>query len=263
MRPIDPARPRAVLVAVILLGIGAGLVAAGFLTVTGEPAIEDAIAIEEAAADPTAGGEGELVSRSAQRGIGLFAAYGLSGAAFGLLFGAAFLALGRGPLRAEPFRRAMVAGVALAGAVTVSPWLKYPPNPPAVGDPATLGQRQALYGVLIVLTAVVLFGAAWMSGRLRETGWSQGARVAAVGTAVVVAMLVAYGLLPGAPDPVEVPATLVWRFRLASLGGNLVLWGVLTVGFGLLAGRGGGGGDGSGRAAPPAVARRAVATFPS
>ena len=31
---------------------------------------------------------------------------------------------------------------------------------------------------------------------------------------------------------VLVPATLVWRFRLASLGANLTLWTVLTLGMG-------------------------------
>ena len=41
----------------------------------------------------------------------------------------------------DPFRRALVAGAVLAGAITVAPWLKYPPNPPAVGDPDTLAKR--------------------------------------------------------------------------------------------------------------------------
>jgi predicted cobalt transporter CbtA len=31
-----------------------------------------------------------------------------------------------------------------------------------------------------------------------------------------------------------VPATLVWRFRVASLGANLTLWAVLTLGVGWL-----------------------------
>jgi hypothetical protein len=34
-----------------------------------------------------------------------------------------------------------------------------------------------------------------------------------------------------------VPANLLWRFRIASLGGNLLLWGVLTAGFGFAAAR--------------------------
>jgi predicted cobalt transporter CbtA len=47
---------------------------------------------------------------------------------------------------------------------------------------------------------------------------------------VAVPMLLAYALLPSAPDEVSVPATLVWRFRVASLGANLTLWATLTLG---------------------------------
>src|SRR2546426_403450 len=45
----------------------------------------------------------------------------------------------------------------------------------------------------------------------------------------------ACALLPPPPDPTPVPAALIWRFRLASLAGNLLLWAPLTAGFGLLA----------------------------
>ena len=65
--------------------------------------------------------------------------------------------------------------------------------------------------------------------------WYLDGRVAAVVGSVAPPLLVAYALLPGAPDPVDVPATLVWRFRVAALGGNLVLWTVLSLGFGVAA----------------------------
>jgi hypothetical protein len=41
-------------------------------------------------------------------------------------------------------------------------------------------------------------------------------------------------LLPANPDEIEVPATLIWRFRLASAGGQLAFWAVLGVVFGWL-----------------------------
>jgi predicted cobalt transporter CbtA len=235
---LDPARPRSVLRGAAVIGLAAGLVAALFLTYAGEPAVEAAIAIEEAHAAAAAAGHEvgqEAVSRGTQRGVGLFGAYALTGGAFGLLFGAAFLGLRRG--RPDPFRRALVAGGLLAGALTVSPWLKYPPNPPAVGDPATLASRQLLHLAVIVLTAVVLAGAAHLSGRLRAAGWEEARRVAAVAAAVAVPLALAYAVLPPPPDAVEVPAALLWRFRLASLGGNLLLWAALTLGFGVVASR--------------------------
>ena len=113
--------------------------------------------------------------------------------------------------------------------------MKYPPNPPAVGDPETAAYRQRLYFIVIVATFAVLVGAVQLLGRLRAAGWPEHRRLAAVVVSVVVVLSAVYALLPGAPDPVPMPATLIWRYRLASLSGNLILWGVLTLGFSLAA----------------------------
>ncbi len=237
---IDLSRPRSVALGAVALGILGGLLAALLLTFIGEPSIEEAINIEHDRAEATAGpadaahpAEPEIVSRSVQKGVGLFSAYALSGAAFGLLFAVVFWAL-RGS-RPDPFRRALVAGTILAGALTVAPWLKYPPNPPAVGDPDTLAQRQILYVSLICLTAVVGVAAAALSTRLQREGWPEPRRTVAVVAAVVVALAIAMAVLPGAPDPITVPANLLWRFRLASLSGNLLLWTTISLGVGALA----------------------------
>jgi hypothetical protein len=40
--------------------------------------------------------------------------------------------------------------------------------------------------------------------------------------------------LPPNPDAIEVPATLIWRFRLASLAGSLTLWTITSLSFGWL-----------------------------
>ncbi len=50
--------------------------------------------------------------------------------------------------------------------------------------------------------------------------------------AVLAPMFLVMAVLPAAPDTVEVPATLVWQFRLASLGGGFLLWTLLILGFG-------------------------------
>ena len=98
-----------------------------------------------------------------------------------------------------------------------------------------LARRQTLYVTLLVLTLLVLGAAAHLSRRLRATGWPEARRVAAVVIAVAVPLAVVYAVMPPPPDAVNVPATLLWRFRLASLGGNLALWTVLALGLGLLA----------------------------
>lgn len=230
---VDPSRLRSLAVAAAVIGLLAGIVGAAFASIAGEPAVDDAIAIEEANAaqpeDPAAHSDDEAsVSRSDQRGVGLFGAYALSGAAFGALLAVTAHGLRRG--RPDPARRVVLAGVILAGAFTVAPWFKYPPNPPAVGDPSTLAERQFLYVAVICIAAAVGLGATAVSQRLRAAGWSFERRVAVVAAVIAVPMLVAYAVMPAAPDEVSVPPTLVWRFRVASLGANLTLWTVLTIG---------------------------------
>ena len=58
-------------------------------------------------------------------------------------------------------------------------------------------------------------------------------------TIIVYAAIVAIGLiaLPANTDKVAVPATLLWRFRVASAGGQLVLWTTLGLTSGALASR--------------------------
>ena len=237
----DFTRPRTIVVAALLIGVLAGLGGAVFHTVATEPRVDDAIAIEEAAADADhamAGddaGDGEQevsVSRADQKGAGLFLAYALTGAAFGL-----FLAITSLSLRTTtggPFRRVVTSGMVLAGAVTVAPWLKYPPNPPAVGDPSTVGERERLYVLCIVLAALALAGLAHLSGRLRTAGWPDDRRVAVVVAVGLVAFALLFGLLPSNPDDIGVPANLVWQFRLNTLTGNLLVWTLLTVGLGVV-----------------------------
>lgn len=233
----DPGRPLAVVVGAVLAGILAGLLSSVLLTFTAEPVIDQAIALEEsnAAADEPGGpAEPEVVSRSEQKGFGRVAGYAIGGGAYGVLFGVAFLALRRRPA-GDAFRHSLLAGAFVAGAFTVMPWLKYPPNPPAVGDPATISERQWKYLALIFLSLVVLSAAARLSRLLRERHWLDDERLIAVGLAVVVPLGVICAVLPPSPDAIEVPANLLWRFRVASLGGNLLLWTVLAVTFGAAA----------------------------
>jgi predicted cobalt transporter CbtA len=230
---VDPSRLLSLAVAAALVGLGAGIVGATFASIAGEPAVDDAIAIEEANAaqpeDPAAHSDDEAsVSRSDQRGVGLFGAYALTGAAFGALLALTAHGLRRG--RPDPARRVVLAGAILAGAFTVAPWFKYPPNPPAVGDPGTLAERQGLYVTVICIAAALGLGATVLDRRLRAAGWPEHRRLPALVAAVAVPMLLAYALLPPAPDEVSVPATLVWRFRVASLGANLTLWATLALG---------------------------------
>ncbi|MGC4747439.1 CbtA family protein [Micromonospora sp. DT201] len=224
-----------VLVRGLLAGLIAGLIAGTFAYVAGEPQVEAAIAIEEAAAahsEPAAGGhdhEDALVSRTGQRG-GLFLATGLFGAAMGGLLATAYVLLSRRRRTYDDGRSGLLlAGAALLGAVIV-PFLKYPANPPAVGDPATINQRTVTYLLMVVLGLVAVWaGSLGYRAVGNEAPTWQRAAAAAAGFLLVT--VVSYVVMPSFQEvPADFPATLLWDFRLASLGTQVVLW----TGIGLL-----------------------------
>ena len=213
-----------------LAGLAGGAALAAVLLVLGEGPIGRAVALERAA-DP--GPREELFGRLAQQ-LGGAAAALLFGVAVGLVFAVAFARL-RPRLAARDDWRA---ALALAGAsflvVSAVPFVKYPPNPPAVGDPATIGQRSALY-VVVLAWSLVAAALGWKAcAGLRRRAVPEHLRLpASVGLAVVV-VVVGLVALPAGPDPATAPAALVWRFRLASLAGAAALWAVTGTVFGWL-----------------------------
>ena len=222
----------------MLAGILAACLAFVFARVFGEPQVNLAIAVE-AAMDAASGEppEPELVSRGMQASLGLLTAAVMYGAAYGGLFSLVFATAYGRIGRFSPRMLAMLLAGAGFLAVVMVPDLKYPANPPAVGQPETIGIRTAAYFEMVVfslcaLTLAVLAGRA-LAARLGN--WN----ATLCGGAIFV-MLV--GLLQWAlPDISEVPdnfpAVVLWRFREAALGMQLVLWGSLGLIFGLLAER--------------------------
>lgn len=228
--------PRNLLVRGMLVGLAAGVLAFLFAYLVGEGPIDAAIAFEEANATPGPGAaaEPELVSRTVQSTVGLLTASVIYAVALGGLFSMAFaVAYGR---IGRVGVRATAALVALVGFVVVAvvPWLKYPANPPATGNPDTIGQRTSLYFLMIViaLAALALAVYAGRSQAARLGGWN----ATLVGLAVFVAVVaVAHVLLPAIDEvPEGFSPVLLWNFRLASLGTQLVVWTTFGLGFGAL-----------------------------
>lgn len=216
-------------------GLIAGLVAGAFAFAFGEPYVDRAIAIEEAASshDPAAASEPPPpVSRDGQR-VGLLLASALYGTAIGGLFALAFAALrGRAGRRGDWSTAVWLAGLSFV-ALTVVPALKYPANPPAVGNPDTIGSRTALYLTLIAISLLALL-AAWRALRQLPQSLPPSMRqLAAVGLFVAVVGS-AFAVLPTVNEvPRGYPADLLWGFRITSLGVQAVLWSLLGVLFGL------------------------------
>ncbi len=224
----------------MLAGIAAGLAAFLFAAAFGEPPVDAAIAVEaagEAATHAAHGHEHEVVSRGVQSTAGLLTATTAIGLALGCLVALVFAGVyGR---VSSAGARATALAIAAGGFVVfvLVPLTKYPPNPPAVGDPDTIGARTWLYFGLILTTVIALAAAVQLAKR-RAASWGTW-NAALAGTALFLALTaVAQVLLPAVDEvSAEFPAAVLWEFRLASAGTQLVLWTTLGLAFGWAAER--------------------------
>lgn len=233
----------------VAAGAAAGVVAAGVIWLLVEPVLRRALALE--ASHMAHGGHHEqpLLSRGAQV-VGGVLTTAVVGVLFGVVFAVVFARVcHRLPVRTDLGRSVLLAAIGF-GVFSLLPAVAYPANPPGVGDPSTVTERTLLYVLsilmgLLLVTVVAMVHRALAGGRLRP------AQVVGVDVLVAVVVLVAVlTLLPPSPDPVprDVPADLLWDFRLASLAQLASMWATLGLAFGLLL---------EARAAKPAVQDRA------
>lgn len=236
---------RTLLVRGMLAGLVAGVLATLFAYFFGEPSVDAAIGLEGAAAHShsapgahehaPAEAEEELVTRGVQSTVGLLTGVGLYGVAVGGLFSLAFaFVYGRlGTLRPR-VTAALLAGGAFV-VVFLVPFLKYPGNPPAVGQAGTIGSRTSLYFGFVALSLLVGILAAAFGRKLADKlGAWHGGLIAAGGYVVLIG--VAAALLPSIDEvPDGFPGSTLWTFRLASVGTQVVLWTALGLAFGAFA----------------------------
>lgn len=244
---------RSLLVRGMLAGLLAGVLATLFAYFFGEPSVNAAIGFEAStgvahshvhdSATPTAtvdpapaadAPDEELVGRDVQSTLGLLTGVGVYGIAIGGLFALAFAVVSGRVSAWRPRLTALALGAGAFAVVFAVPFLKYPANPPAVGEPGTIGLRTGLYfgfvGLSLLFGVLAVLGGRKAAGRLGT--WAGG--LLAIG-GYVLAMAVCASVLPAIDEvPADFSASTLWSFRVASLGTQLVLWTVLTLTFGVL-----------------------------
>src|SRR5277367_1564504 len=235
----------------MLIGLVAGILSFGFLKIVGEPAVDRAITFEtgmdeakdkakadEAAAKgmtmPKEDPEPELVSRPVQAGIGLFTGVAVYNTAFGGLFALVFAFAYRRMGDFDPRTTSALLAISGIVAVYIVPSLKYPASPPSVGDPDTIGMRTALYFAMIAISLAAMI-ASWMLRNrlgLQYGRWN----AALIGMAAYLIVVVAAGVaLPAVNEvPEGFPAVVLWQFRMASAGAQLIMWATIGLAFGAL-----------------------------
>ncbi len=222
----------------MIAGVVGGLLAFLFARVYGEPLVDFAIAFEEQVSQAEGvAAEPELVSRATQAGLGLLTGITVYSAALGGILSLVFaLAYGRfSALGARP----LAALSALAGfvAVILVPMVKYPANPPAVGNPETIGIRTELYFIMLAVSLAVMVAAIALARHYRSRLGAWNAAIVG-GLAYVVVMAAVMTLLPEINEvPEAFSAVVLWRFRVASLGLQAIIWGIQGLLFGFLAER--------------------------
>lgn len=226
---------RTYLVRGMLVGLLASVVAFGFAKAVGEPQIAEAVALEEQLAQQRGEREEEpVVSRAVQGTIGLGTGLVVTGVALGGIFALVFAFVHRRlTQRSARSTAALLAGAAFVTVYFV-PFLKYPPNPPSVGDPDTIARRTALYAVLVLASVLATVLTAVIRDHLRPRLGAWDASILAM-ACFCAAIAVIYLSLPGVDEAVAgFPAVVLWRFRVASLGIQLLLWATIGIAFGAL-----------------------------
>jgi putative cobalt transporter subunit CbtA len=265
---------RALVLRAMGVGAVAGLLAFIFARIFAEPVIQAAIDYESARDDvktalavaagqtPEPAGP-DIFSRAVQANIGIGTGMVLFGVALGCFFGVAYcLSYGRtGSIR--PRQLALLVGAAGFLSLYLVPFIKYPANPPSIGNPDTIAQRGALYLTMTAASVIVTVAAVWLGQRLQERFGTWNATLIAAAAAIVVVCLVMAALpslgsltvnaaanpghLTETPLPLKNPAGQLvfpgfdadnlYRFRLYSVLAQVIYWTVLAVGFAPLADR--------------------------
>jgi hypothetical protein len=219
----------------MIAGLLAGLLAFGFAKAFGEPQVDRAIGFEEqlskAKGEPA---EPEIVSREVQASAGLFTGIAVVGTAMGGLFALAFAFANGRLVHLRPQPAALIIAALGFIAVYLVPGLKYPANPPSVGAAETIEYRTQLYFGMIAFSLAAL-AIAVSAGRQFSVRFGVWNGVFIGGGVYVVLALTAGYMLPSINEvPDGFPADLLWKFRVAALGIQAILWAGIAVIFGAL-----------------------------
>jgi predicted cobalt transporter CbtA len=222
----------------LLSGAIAGTVLGAINQALVEPYIDRAISIETQNAIK----EGEVIDpvelqnyRLWQKG-GEIAAGTILGMSFGALLGVVFV-YSRSlllPQSNSNIRKALVLAGIMWFVLFLIPALKYPANPPAVGDPETIYYREGLYIGLLAISGFSALGLALLYRKLSSRTPNNKNRIIIVPLIYAAIIVGAILILPPNPDKISAPMDLVQGFRIASAFTMSIFWGLLGLILGAL-----------------------------
>ena len=162
-----------------------------------------------------------------QRG-GEIVAGTILGLSIGSLFGIVFAYTHSSVPGSNNKKKALIVASIMWFVLFLMPALKYPANPPAVGDPETIYYRQSLYVAFLVISGFSALGLAFLYRKMGALNIKKS--IIPVAYAAIISG--AYLAMPANPDPINAPMDLVMGFRITSAITISMFWGLLGVIFG-------------------------------
>ena len=223
-----------VFISIVLISGGlAGLVHGTINFAIVEPYLDQAIGLENESlfasgeADDTLEFWAEYESYRIWQKSGQVLAGVILGLAMGSLFGIVF-ALSRNSL---PGKNIVTKAVFLSGLMWFTlyliPFLKYPANPPTVGEADTVVLRMILYVSFVIISGIGVIVFYKLLTKLNKNK----KYFALIGYAGL--MVIAFTVMPDNPDEITAPMNLVNEFRFVSVLGVSSFWGSVGIILGL------------------------------
>ena len=148
------------------------------------------------------------------------------GTSLGTLFGIVF-AYSKNSLPGKSMiKKALVLSLIMWATLYVIPFAKYPANPPTVGDPETIILRQSLYLAFMAISGLGALGFYQVYKKVNKKA------IAFAGYGIM--MGVVFFVMPPNPDPVAIDSGLLMGFRVTSMIGMSVFWGMVAIILGAL-----------------------------
>ena len=221
------------IVIVLVSGFTAGIIHGAVNLAIVEPYLDQAISIENqnlfatGLAEDTPQFWAEYSSYRDWQKSGQVLASGILGMSIGALFGIVF-AYSRNALpKGHTVKKTFVLAAIMWLTIFLIPFLKYPANPPTVGDADTVVLRSMLYLTFIAISGFSAVGFSRLYKKLENKKY-----LAFVGYAVFITAV--FFIMPPSPDEVTAPMDLVNGFRTMSVMAVTTFWIAEAIILGLL-----------------------------
>lgn len=216
----------------LLAGVAAGLVLAGINYFIAEHIIDQAIGIE--IENNIAVGEtvdfDELNSYRVWQKEGTFVAGAFLGLTYGAILGIAYVFARRYLPSSDDRKKALVLAGLMCLALYIVPFIKYPANPPAVGDPETIGLRDSLYTTYQLTSGLIVLGLSVLMFKFRTINlFKYLIPVFYVGLIGLI-----FAIFPANPDAITAPMDLINSFRMVTFTSMIIFYLVLGIVFGAI-----------------------------